>query len=467
MRQSGNGFLIVICNGMLLAWAYAWASFTMPLAGRHPFPLPEGALILALATMITLLHRGRGWRVIYIIGLQVVGFLLAALRMVYVHFEFSDPFWSVDWVGSLLFLQRGFLEWMIIILVLFWALVLWIGGTRIARKSIDLFTICTRFDVGAAVFLLLLIIEILMLVKGVTLNHDRNTESGFLAFFALGLLGLGMARYGNSVDRNHFAAYRGIGVITSFVVFVLLLGGGFVILFLPVLISAAELGHGLIKAGAEPVLPILLTLLRIFLVSGCRGVREDPPSAKREDQGPDFSLQGDGGGVLEVIMVWGFTILVCLLTLAVLALVAWYLIRWLASRSPGTVNTPSMWEILLRWLSLVKTLLLSFINRVLRRRHGKRGAGYHYARLLRWGSRCGLSHLPNETPLEYGSRLLQHFPMLNDEIPLIIDLFNQHVYGVIDPDVKQLDAARFAFRRLRSPLLWPARAKTWLLSPGI
>ena len=89
MRESRSGFLIVVCDGMLLSWVYAWASFIMPMAGHRPFPLPDGALILALATMITLLHRGRGWRVISIIGLHAVGFLLAALRMVYVHLEWS------------------------------------------------------------------------------------------------------------------------------------------------------------------------------------------------------------------------------------------------------------------------------------------------------------------------------------------------------------------------------------------
>ena len=196
------------------------------------------------------------------------------------------PFWSREWVVTMLSQQRSTLEWMITLLVLFWAVVLWIGGTKIARKPTDLFTICPRFDMGAALFLLLLLIELLMLGKGVTLNPDRNSESSFLAFFVLGLLGLGMARYGNSVERGHIAAYRGIGVILSFVIFVLLLGGGLVILFLPALMSAAELGHDLLKAGAGPVLPVLVTVLRFVLVKGCRRAREDPGPAKPAGRGP-------------------------------------------------------------------------------------------------------------------------------------------------------------------------------------
>ena len=106
MRGSRNGLLIVLSEGMLLSWVYAWASFIMPMAGRRPFPLLDGALILALATMVSLLHRGRGWRVISIIALQAAAFLLAALRMVYVHFEWSHSFWSGEWVVTMLSQQR-------------------------------------------------------------------------------------------------------------------------------------------------------------------------------------------------------------------------------------------------------------------------------------------------------------------------------------------------------------------------
>jgi hypothetical protein len=468
MRESRNGFLIVVCDGLLLSWVSAWASFIMPMAGHRPFPLPDGALILALATMTTLLHQGRGWRIISIIALQAVGFLLAALRMVYVHFEWSRPFWSKEWVVTMLSQQRNPLEWMIALLVLFWAIVLWVGGTKIVRTPTDLFTIGSRFDLGAAAFLILLLVELIMLGKGVPLHHDRNSESSFLAFLVLGLLGLGIARYGNSGERGPIAAYRGMGVILSFVIFVLLLGGGLVILFLPALRSAAEWGHGLLKAGAGPVLPVLVTMLRFVLVKGCRSAREGPRSAKPGDAVPDLSLEnGSGGGVLEAIVVWGFAALAGLLVLAILALAAWYLIRWLASRSPERKNPLGMWEIFRRWVSLVKTLLLSFLTRAPRRKDGKREAGYHYALLLRWGSRCGLPHLPNETPLEYGSRLLRHFPMLSKDIPLIIDLFNQTVYGVTDPGMKQLAPVRLAMRRLKSPLIWPARVKTWFFSPGV
>ncbi len=468
MSGSGSGLLIVVSEGLLLSWVHAWASFIMPLAGQRAFPLPDGALILALATMTTLLHQGRGWRIVSIIVLQAAGFLLAAWRMVSVHFEWSPAFRSGEGVVAMLSQPRSILEWMIILLVLFWAVILWIGGTRIARRPADPVAIGPRFDLGAALFLLLLLIELIMLGKGVPLNPDRNGASSFLAFFVLGLLGLGIARYENYGERGQRVAYRGLGVILSFVIFVLLLGGGLVILFLPALMRTAELGHDWLKAGAGPVLPVLVTVLQFVLVKGCRNVREGPRSAKPQDAGPDLSLEsGSGGGVLEAILGWGLAALAGLLVLAILTLAAWYFIRWLASRSPGKENTLGIGEFFRRWVALVKALLLSFLGRAPRRKDGQREIGHYYALLLRWGSRCGLRHLPNETPLEYGSRLSRHFPMLSREIPLIIDLFNQTVYGVTDPGVKQLATARLAMRRLNSPLIWPARVRVWFFSPGV
>jgi hypothetical protein len=154
MRGSRNGLLIIVSGGMFLSWVYAWAAFIMPLLDVRPFSLPDGALVLALAATITMLHRGRGWRIVSIIGLQVVGFVFATLRMVYGHFEWSYSFWSGDWVLTFLAQQHSLLEWTIIVLILFWAVFLWIGGIKLVLKSPDEEAIGSRFDLGAAAFLL-------------------------------------------------------------------------------------------------------------------------------------------------------------------------------------------------------------------------------------------------------------------------------------------------------------------------
>ncbi|MBW1766607.1 MAG: DUF4129 domain-containing protein [Deltaproteobacteria bacterium] len=468
MRGLQNNFLIIICGGMLLSWVYTWAAFIMPALGSQPFSLPDGALILALATVITMLHRGRGWRTASIIGIQVAGFTFAVLRMVYVHFEWSHSFWSRDWIIKFLSQQHSPMEWVLIVLILFWAAALWISGIKLVHRDPDRFTISSRFDIGAAAFLFLLLFRLTMMVKGATISHGGNSELAFLAFFVFGLLGLGIARYGDTGEKAYISTYGGIGVVLSFVILVLLFGGGLVILFLPSLMSAAEIGNDLLKAVARPVVPVVITVLRLLLVKGCRLAPEKYDPSSPQDAGPKFSApSGSEGGLLQDILTWSFLVLLGVLAMIILVTAAYYLIRWLASRRPVDKNKLSIWQVVLQWISLFKVLLLSFLARVMRKTQRHQGAGYQYALLLRWGSHCGLPRTPNETPLEYGSRLAQQFPGLRNEIILIVDLFNQTVYGVIDPEAEQLTTARLAWYRLRSPLLWPVRLKTWFLSPAV
>jgi hypothetical protein len=468
MKGSRHGLLIIVSGGLLLSWVYAWAAFVMPFLDTRPFSLMDGVLVLVLAATITKLPRGRGWRIVSIIGLQIVGFVFATLRMIYGHFEWSYSFWSRDWVSTFLAQQHSLLEWTIIILILFWTLSLWIGGIKLVLKSPDEETIGSRFDLGVAAFLLLLLIRLMMIVKGVAVGHDEGLVLSFLAFFVFGILGLGMVRYADSAERTYIATYRGIGVILSFTVFVLLFGGGLVILFLRSLMSAAELGQDVLKAAAKSVVPLLTTVIRFILVKGCRIAPDNNSSAKPQNAGPELPVSnGSEVEFLAQILTWIVTGLGSVIALIFLVLLVWYLTRWLASRRPTDENKPSIWHVILQWLSLFKALLISSIAIINRKRRRHQGAGYFFARLLRWGAHCGLPRIPNETPLEYGSRLGKEFPNLGNEITSIIDLFNRTVYGVMDLNLQRLATARLAWYRLRSPLLWAARLKTWFISSGV
>ena len=67
--------------------------------------------------------------------------------------------------------------------------------------------------------------------------------------------------------------------------------------------------------------------------------------------------------------------------------------------------------------------------------------------------------------MEYGLRLKNQFPPLKREIELIIKAFNQEVYGEFTLNVERLAEAESAWDRLRSPLHWPLRLKTWFFKP--
>jgi hypothetical protein len=84
-----------------------------------------------------------------------------------------------------------------------------------------------------------------------------------------------------------------------------------------------------------------------------------------------------------------------------------------------------------------------------------------------WGRHSGFPHFLSETPREYGLRLKNRFPSLAKEIESIIEAFNQEVYAEITLSEKQLSQVRFALRRLRSPIHWPSRLKSWFLRPHL
>jgi hypothetical protein len=463
LRQ--KSLLVVICAGMVLSWIYTWAAFIMPILGFPPFSITDGALILTLAAGITYLHQGRGWRIASVIGLQAVGLSFAACFMIYSPFDWVDPFWSGQWLVVFFTRQHTFVEWVGVVLTLFWTTALWIAGIRLVVKVLDRFTVSARFDLGAAAFLTLLLIQLIMIGKGAPVNPDATCEWSFLAFLMLGLLALGMGHDGDGVEKGYMAAYGGVGAVLGFMMLVLLFGGGMVILFLPSLMSAAEVGHDLLKTAARPLIPVLITVLRFIFLNGCRRAQEGYRPSGKEGPGPDLpSMANSEPGLFQSMVTWGFIGLACMIGLAVFVFGAYWLIRWLAARAPTDEKKASIWAVLLRLLGLFKTLLLSIPTAMMRKRAHVHAGAYPYARLQRWGAHCGLPRIPNETPLEYGFRLVRQFPTLESDIALIVELYNQTVYGLIQPDGKKIVSARHSLNRVRSVRHWPARIRTWFLS---
>jgi hypothetical protein len=81
-----------------------------------------------------------------------------------------------------------------------------------------------------------------------------------------------------------------------------------------------------------------------------------------------------------------------------------------------------------------------------------KGAGITgYERLLRWGRRGGLPRRPAETPREYGDRLGDFYPFFKEEIYLIIQGYQEEVYGELDLPAEQGGLIRQAIRRLAAP----------------
>jgi hypothetical protein len=96
------------------------------------------------------------------------------------------------------------------------------------------------------------------------------------------------------------------------------------------------------------------------------------------------------------------------------------------------------------------------------RRRTKRTAVEFYAALQRWGRYSGLSHVPTETPMEYGRRLAHQFPLFKAEITWIIDMLHWEVYGEWVLSSNQIQHTRQAWKKLHSPRRWPIRIKSMM-----
>jgi hypothetical protein len=98
---------------------------------------------------------------------------------------------------------------------------------------------------------------------------------------------------------------------------------------------------------------------------------------------------------------------------------------------------------------------------------GADSAASVYGRILGWGRRSGLPPAPNDTPCEYGRKLMDHFPKLEKEIDIIIEAFNREVYGEITTSEPVLSSICSALRRMRSPRHWPSRISGWFVQPPL
>jgi hypothetical protein len=464
MMKKGNWTPLFLINGVMeLSWLYAWATFLTTLTFHQPFPFEEAIGPFVLAWALTLFSTGRGWRVIQILGLQLLGFILAALRTVYIFDAGSYSFWDQAWMIEFFNSPRPPQEWMSLLLLPLFAVMFWFGGTTLARRSMGYTTLCARFDLGIAAFLVLFLTKFLLLIKGGIKIEESISQLLFLQFFIFGLVAIGLARNRGPAPKEFLPGYQSIGVILSFTAVVLLFGGGVVLFFLPYLKMAAELGYGVFKVAAKPVGYVLLQVLRFLYM----------PRANRPEKAPgegsisNVQIPSESGWlpeIVEKILAWGLGSLLGLVVFGVSCLILFYLFRWLFSRTSARQNgqNPGLWYVISSWALKFRTFLISCWGGIVRGLKGYHKAAQLYAALLSWGRHSGLPCSPSETPAEYGLRLKDQFPSLQREIGWIIEAFHQEAYGEINLSNEQLVIPRFAWQRLRSPLHWPSRLRAWL-----
>jgi hypothetical protein len=427
---------------MELCWLYACVTFLMISIVQRPFPLLEAIGTFLLAAALGRVVRGMGLRVISILGLHIIGFLLAASRIVYIFNYRAYPYFGKEWLLEFSGKARDPLEWLILVIILIFALVFWLAGVALSRRSTAYLSICIRFDYGVTAFFCLFILKSLLLVKGGIEVRDPAPALLLFPFFIFSLLAIGLARNRGSTRRHFLAGYRGVGILLSFTAVVLAFAAGLVLFFMTYLSAAAEAGHRVLKSAAGPLIHILERVLLFLFGNLPQEELFFPATGQGEAEYITLGESSWSSEPVQKILGGGVLGLVLLMGLFLCAVGAWYLLRWLLSRtSKADLGMGFKWAV--------------------RRWTGCRDEVRLYRALLMWGHRSGLPHLFSETPAEYGSRLKTQFPSLTGEIEGIVEAFNLVVYGEVTIDDEQRTLAKLSWKRLRSPRYWPARLKSW------
>ena len=457
----------LVTGAMELSWFFAWAMFATIATVHRPFPFFETIITFVLAGFVTHVSMGKGWRIVQILGLQTFAFICAALMMTHRLYYATHALFGHGWLLAFFTDSKDAQAWLVLLVNLFLVMTLWTTGVTLVRRPKAYYATCSRFDFGLAAFFALFVGRLIALVKGGMRIDDSLSLLFVFPFFLFSLLSIGMVRIETAASKAFLPGYQGMGVIVSFIAVVLLGAGGLVLIFLPGLTLAAQMGYRVLKVAGGPVGYLFVSIVRFMFMPRSSRPDASPESSK----GIDWNLIKPGAhswwvDLLERILGWGLSGLVLLALLVVAGIAVFCAVKWLFSKTSGNeargrkTGSVSWWERL--W-----ALLVSSWKMIKRTVTGYKRAAELYSVLLSWARRSGLSHIQSETALEFGARLTSRFPALKPQIQLIISAFNREVYGEVVLSGVQLAEARSAWRILRSPLHWPSRARGWLFKSSL
>ena len=402
----------LVTGAMELSWFFAWAMFAAIATMHRPFPFFETIIAFILAGFVTYISMGKGWRIVQILGLQIFGFVCAALMIAHRLYYGSYGLLSHGWLLAFFTDSRDAQAWLILLVNLFLMLILWAAGVTLARRPKAYYATCGRFDFGLAAFFALFITNLIALTKGGMMVDDSLSLLFVLPFFLFSLLSIGMVRIESSAAKAFLPGYQGMGVIASFIAAVLLGAGGLFLFFLPGLTLAARMGYRVLKVAGGPLGYLFVALVRFMFMP--KGNRLD--ASAESSKGIDWHMIKPGTQswwveLLEKILGWGLWGLVLLVLLVVTAIAAFYALKWLFSKtSEGRASGYQAMSV--PWWVRLWTFLVSSCKKILRTVRGYQKAAELYSSLLGWARRSGLSHVQSETPLEFGARLNSRFPAL-------------------------------------------------------
>ncbi|KJS02392.1 MAG: hypothetical protein VR65_05630 [Desulfobulbaceae bacterium BRH_c16a] len=450
--------------GMDLSWLYAWAAVIMLAGFGMPFSQASALLPAVSATVLTLFIRHRGWRNYQIVGVHALGLILACAAVIHDLEQPASPFYHFSWLLEFPATPKTPGHWLLLAAALFWSIVFWIAGTRLALIPRDHITISNHFDLGVISLVLLHLFEMLLAVKGGITLVGLSLPRVLFAFFIFSVLAFCLARCRGDGKSDFIVGFRGIGVVVSFMTALLLLGSGVTALFLPFLTVAAETGVAVLKTITAPAGNLIVNILSFFFGRGKLLSDQAGSQTTRNPGLQEVSFQQAEGwqALLQQILLYLTAGLGVVAVVMLFILLVWQTGWWLSQKTGKGRPGSSPWQMFRELIGAVLAAVAALIGKLQVTSRRPPDPVQLYLALTAWGGSSGLAFIPSETPRQYGERLSKRFPALREEFLLIIAVHDRAVYGERLEPSGQLQSARLACRRLHSFRLWPIRLKTLL-----
>ncbi|MBN2402656.1 MAG: DUF4129 domain-containing protein [Spirochaetes bacterium] len=461
MKKRKDIVLVFLCAGMEICWLYALAAFSMTSAGGF-FPVSVALIGFIAGACIMHFTSGRGWRIISLIAVQVLTFVTAISISIYITYFSSYPFFNKVRLVEFFTAVRSPFEWLNLILIIFFCVLFWISGSFFSKRTNTYYKLCARFDIGITAFFCLFLLKFILLVKG-GIRIDDNSFSLLFPFFLFSLLAIGAVKTQNA-QKNFLPGFRGVGIIMS-IILIVILSAAIVLFLMPLLTRTAEISFNILKSGAGFIMPAVISILRFLFAP--RSMQSEPAvGSPKDDTLHWISESSKWPEVLENIFKWGIKIIAVMMIVIIAGIVLYYLFRWLFKKTAVIRREIDKADKEVPWYVRLWAFFVSIFKVILRKLSGYHKAAELYRMLMAWGRRSGVAGSISETPLEYGTRLRLRFPRLKNDIDLIVNAFNSEVYGGINLPRGMIADARSAWSRLRSPRNWPARLKRIFFSGG-
>lgn len=459
MSERRNGPLVLVATaGMEICRLSAIGALFAHAAPGLAFPfLAMAASLLAALLLALLLKRLRRRRVVTL-AVHALGITAAAALVL--RSTARLPFAQAEGVTGMMAAVAGLAgvaDWMAFLVVILFALLFWVRGERIASREPSYRTTVARFDAGVGLILMVYLMQM-------GLGLEEPIAVPLVAAYFLFAMGALYSARSLSRDTAFLAQRTVLTLLVPFVAGFVVLGGAGVLLY-PYLTQAAGDLYGALRQGMAPLSPWLIALLRFLFGFGFGRASADTTSGAGDAVGPPPEEAAGWARLIERILAWGFVAVLAALALALVAIVLWRVVRYLAARSGEDDGQLGVWELLrrlvLRLLLAVQWATKRFVGYF--RERWKRPAGPSgeaaagFRTLCAWGRRSGVPRLSSETGRAYGRRLAARFPAAADAAATIVRMAELEVYGLRPPSRDARRQLRRARNALANPRLYPTR----------